>query len=668
MAFNYQNKKRPGPPLYTSFGETPPPASRSKKMKKVLEEEDVFIREYVNRENKGFTGTIKVRYADFQVNEIDKDGNLVQLTNFDPPVYPSDLEVPDIDAEKIKELLSEEEITKIAALKDLPPNQKESVEIEVTNFDKEQRTFLHKYVKLIGSNTLNSNTLDKPDGKKFIEVNTKKKSRAEIRRSNAKKIKFLHFTLMKTNTETSEMLFLLGKQFSKKVNKFQIAGTKDKRAVTSQRVSCKYLNYSDIDKLTLNRIKLGNFEYKEHPLQLGDLKGNFFRIAIRGVTATDETIEETMTLFKENGFINYFGLQRFGNNAEAATHDVGRLLLQNNWRAAVQLILRPVPVQLNTPPKIQKIEYLKQRYAQSKSAAMTLRGCDDVGFLKSCIEARILVGLARHGENAFLNALENITRNTATLYLHAYQSYIWNRVVSERIKKFGKEIQVGDLVLVEVITPEIPPVKEPKPESMKERREERRRNRREDEEEDEEDDDEEEIIYDVPAARANIHVVTAEDIARAAYTLADVVYPCPGYDVKLPENEIGSWYYDYLKEDNLDMESFRSSVKLFSLTGSYRKIVLKAPDVAWSIIRHDLPDDDILLSDACKLANRTLSEFKTKSLKAVAIEMTLPPGVYATMALREVMKCSAYAAHQRTPVSSVPIPVVQTEEGAYIDY
>uniref|UniRef100_A0A8D9ASW1 Pseudouridylate synthase 7 homolog n=1 Tax=Cacopsylla melanoneura TaxID=428564 RepID=A0A8D9ASW1_9HEMI len=123
------------------------------------------------------------------------------------------------------------------------------------------------------------------------------------------------------------------------------------------------------------------------------------------------------------------------------------------------------------------------------------------------------------------------------------------------------------------------------------------------------------------------------------------------------------WYYDYL-----DMDSFRSSVKLFSLTGSYRKIVLKAPDVAWSIIRHDLPDDDILLSDACKLANRTLSEFKTKSLKAVAIEMTLPPGVYATMALREVMKCSAYAAHQRTPVSSVPIPVVQTEEGAYIDY
>ncbi|KAL1451611.1 hypothetical protein WDU94_005971 [Cyamophila willieti] len=326
MAFNnFQNKKRPGPPLYTSFGDTPPPASRSKKMKKVLEEEDVFIREYVNRESKGFSGTIKVRYADFQVNEIDKDGNVVRLSNFDPPVYPSDLEVPDIDVEKIKELLTEEEITKIAALKDLPPNIKESVEIEVTNFDKEQRTFLHKYVKLVGSNTLNSNTVDKPEGKKFIEVNTRKKSRADIRRSNAKRIKFLHFTLMKTNTETSEMLFLLGKQFSKKVNKFQIAGTKDKRAVTTQRVSCKYLNYADIRHLDLNRVKLGNFEYKDHPLQLGDLKGNFFRIAIRGVTATDESIDETMRLFKENGFINYFGLQRFGNNPEAATHDVEQL-------------------------------------------------------------------------------------------------------------------------------------------------------------------------------------------------------------------------------------------------------------------------------------------------------------------------------------------------------
>lgn len=58
----------------------------------------------------------------------------------------------------------------------------------------------------------------------FSKVNNKKKGRQEIRRSNSKRIKFLHFTLLKTNTDTSEMLFLLGKQLSRKINRFNIAG------------------------------------------------------------------------------------------------------------------------------------------------------------------------------------------------------------------------------------------------------------------------------------------------------------------------------------------------------------------------------------------------------------------------------------------------------------
>ena len=40
------------------------------------------------------------------------------------------------------------------------------------------------------------------------------------------------------------------------------------------------------------------------------------------------------------------------------------------------------------------------------------------------------------------------------MYVHAYQSYLWNLVVSERIKLSAVEPLVGDLVFAETGEPE----------------------------------------------------------------------------------------------------------------------------------------------------------------------------------------------------------------------
>ena len=40
-----------------------------------------------------------------------------------------------------------------------------------------------------------------------------------------------------------------------------------------------------------------------------------------------------------------------------------------------------------------------------------------------------------------------IPKNTRLMYVHSYQSYLWNRVVSRRIREYGLQLVAGDLVL-----------------------------------------------------------------------------------------------------------------------------------------------------------------------------------------------------------------------------
>lgn len=120
------------------------------------------------------------------------------------------------------------------------------------------------------------------------------------------------------------------------------------------------------------------------------------------------------------------------------------------------------------------------------------------------------------------------------LYLHSYQSLLWNKIVSRRINKYGLKPIVGDLVFKDNES-KIEPVYEII-------------------DEDENDEKEEDDIK-FP------EVETISEANLSKYTVFDVVYPLPGCDVSYPENEIGQWYTDLLANDNLTSDKLSKKNK-----------------------------------------------------------------------------------------------------------
>jgi len=115
---------------------------------------------------------------------------------------------------------------------------------------------------------------------------------------------------------------------------FGYAGTKDKRACTAQRLTAHRIDVGRLAALnkTLKGARLGDFEPADAPLKLGELYGNRFEIVLRDVSVGADALATAMSCLQTRGFINYFGLQRFGSTS-IASHHVGIAILKVHTHA-----------------------------------------------------------------------------------------------------------------------------------------------------------------------------------------------------------------------------------------------------------------------------------------------------------------------------------------------
>ena len=154
------------------------------------------------------------------------------------------------------------------------------------------------------------------------------------------------------------------------------AGTKDRNAITHQYISFFKGREDRIKDLQLKDITLEIIGRTNTPLSLGDLKGNNFEIMVRNIDKAPKKLDK---------FLNYYDSQRFSEN----NVEVGRKIVKKDFEGACNILK------------------------------------DDH------VYGDLIKNELKKSSKNFSTAIRQLPPKILLLYVHAYQSYIWNKTVEQ---------------------------------------------------------------------------------------------------------------------------------------------------------------------------------------------------------------------------------------------
>ncbi|EHP84395.1 tRNA pseudouridine(13) synthase TruD [Methanotorris formicicus] len=243
---------------------------------------------------------------------------------------------------------------------------------------------------------------------------------------------FIHFTLEKKNWNTLDAIREIAKQTKSKRKNFGFAGTKDKFAITTQRIGCFGVNVEDLKKVNLPNITLKDFQKTNKKLKIGCLWGNRFTIKVRDMDVDKSELEDILKeLSKLKYVLNYFGIQRFGS-VRPITHVVGKFIVQGDFESAFYAYCgTPLPYD-----------------GRSKEA----RTLVDEGEFKEALkiypkifyyEKKMIRYYLKHRD--YKKSFNVLPPQLKSMFVNAYQSYLFNEMINERYR-YGYEPLEGDIL------------------------------------------------------------------------------------------------------------------------------------------------------------------------------------------------------------------------------
>ncbi len=247
--------------------------------------------------------------------------------------------------------------------------------------------------------------------------------------------KFAIFTLRKMNVDSIHAAKIATRLFGAKV---RILGLKDSRASTTQYLAVRGVKNMQ-PSLSRGSITLTLLGYTDENFSPRALLGNTFRIWVRDINSNAEqakkTLESLRVSFEARKIPNFFGHQRFGAT-RPVTHLVGRELVNASFEKAARILVAE-----ESPNDGDEVAEARKSFKDGKLKEALQSFPEGYDIEKALVASLI------EKPNDYVAALRKLSLRVRRLFLAAYSSYIFNKVLSKGIGAGeSSEAKEGDVV------------------------------------------------------------------------------------------------------------------------------------------------------------------------------------------------------------------------------
>jgi len=341
------------------------------------------------------------------------------------------------------------------------------------------------------------------------------------------------------NWETNRLIKKLSRELNISRKNIDFCGTKDKRAITTQWISFKCAP-EKLNNLNIKDVEIQEVFTSHRSLTMGAHKRNRFEILIRDLDVEpEEALRRADKIGEkidyEGGFPNWFGVQRFGT-LRPITHIVGKKILEGDFEGAVKTYVAS-PKKGEGKSCYEAREFMENNWDPKKGLGM---------YPQVLTFERGMLKYLKDNPKDFVSALKTLPHNLLMMFVHAYQSYLFNRMVSLRLER---ELPLNDALVGDVVLPA----------------------------------DSEGLPNKDTQVKVREHNLSkASEMVREGK--AFVSAPLYGHRSKFSEGEQGDIEREVIEEENIEKEDFIiPEISSISSTGTRRNIFAPVKDLEWKL-------------------------------------------------------------------------------------